>query len=295
MSSPRAALVAVTALAPAVWGTTYVVTTVLLPPERPLFTALMRALPAGLLLVAVTRTLPRGDWWWRAAVLGALNIGLFFPLLFLSAYRLPGGVAAVLGSIQPLIVAGLTRAVLRESVPLHRIAAAIAATVGVSLVVLRANAALDATGIVAGLLGATGMAAGVVLTRAWGKPPGVGDLALTGWQLTAGGLMIAPVAFAVEGSPPALDGAAVAGYLWLGLVGTAAAYSLWFRGVSRLAPPQVSLLGTLSPLTAALAGWIVLNQSLSPLQLAGFLLALAATVAGQLPSVSPRHGKDHTP
>lgn len=301
MSSPRAALVAVTALAPAVWGTTYVVTTVLLPPERPLFTALMRALPAGLLLVAVTRTLPRGDWWWRAAVLGALNIGLFFPLLFLSAYRLPGGVAAVLGSIQPLIVAGLTRAVLRENVPLHRIAAAIAATVGVSLVVLRANAALDATGIVAGLLGATGMAAGVVLTRAWGKPPGVGDLALTGWQLTAGGLMIAPVAFAVEGSPPALDGAAVAGYLWLGLVGTAAAYSLWFRGVSRLAPPQVSLLGTLSPLTAALAGWIVLNQSLSPLQLTGFLLALAATVAGQLPAprvlspVKPPHGKDHTP
>lgn len=301
MASPRAALVAVTALAPAVWGTTYVVTTVLLPPERPLFTALMRALPAGLLLVAVTRTLPRGDWWWRAAVLGALNIGLFFPLLFLSAYRLPGGVAAVLGSIQPLIVAGLTRAVLRENVPLHRIAAAIAATVGVSLVVLRANAALDATGIVAGLLGATGMAAGVVLTRAWGKPPGVGDLALTGWQLTAGGLMIAPVAFAVEGPPPALDGAAVAGYLWLGLVGTAAAYSLWFRGVSRLAPPQVSLLGTLSPLTAALAGWIVLNQSLSPLQLTGFLLALAATVAGQLPAprvlspVKPPHGKDHTP
>ncbi|MFF4987629.1 EamA family transporter [Streptosporangium saharense] len=301
MPSPRAALVAVTALAPAVWGTTYVVTTVLLPPERPLFTALIRALPAGLLLVAVTRTLPRGDWWWRAAVLGALNIGLFFPLLFLSAYRLPGGVAAVLGSIQPLIVAGLTRAVLRESVPTHRIAAAIAATVGVSLVVLRANAALDATGIAAGLLGATGMVAGVVLTRAWGKPPGVGDLALTGWQLTAGGLMIAPVAFAVEGPPPALDGAAVAGYLWLGLVGTAAAYSLWFRGVSRLAPPQVSLLGTLSPLTAALAGWIVLNQSLSPLQLTGFLLALTATVAGQFPaprvlsSVNPLHGKDRTP
>ncbi|MFF4415141.1 EamA family transporter [Streptosporangium sp. NPDC001559] len=284
MPSPRAALVAVTALAPAVWGTTYVVTTVLLPPERPLFTALMRALPAGLLLVAVTRTLPRGDWWWRAAVLGGLNIGLFFPLLFLSAYRLPGGVAAVLGSIQPLIVAGLTRAVLRETVSLHRVAAAIAATVGVSLVVLRANAALDATGVAAGLLGATGMAAGVVLTRAWGKPPGVGDLALTGWQLTAGGLMIAPVAFAVEGPPPALDGAAVAGYAWLGLVGTAAAYSLWFRGVSRLAPPQVSLLGTLSPLTAALAGWIVVNQSLSPLQLTGFFLALAATVAGQLPA-----------
>ena len=30
----------------------------------------MRALPAGLLLVTVMRTLPRGAWWWKAAVLG---------------------------------------------------------------------------------------------------------------------------------------------------------------------------------------------------------------------------------
>ncbi|MGV9778430.1 EamA family transporter [Streptosporangium sp. NPDC003464] len=285
MTAPRPALIAATALAPAVWGTTYIVTSEFLPPDRPLLTALLRALPAGLLLIAVTRVLPKGDWWWRASVLGALNIGMFFPLLFLSAYRLPGGVAAVLGAIQPLLVAGFTRAVLRETVPVHRVLAGIIATVGVSLVVLRANAALDAVGIVAGVIAAAGMAAGVVLTRSWGKPAGVGDLALTGWQLTTGGLVIAPVALAVEGMPPALDGAAIGGYLWLGLVGTAAAYTLWFRGVSRLPAPQVSLLGTLSPLTAALLGWIALGESLSPLQLTGFALALAATVLGQLPSL----------
>ncbi|MFF5211885.1 EamA family transporter [Streptosporangium sp. NPDC000396] len=285
MFAPRLALIAATAFAPTVWGTTYIVTTELLPPGRPLLTALLRALPAGLLLIAVTRTLPRGSWWWRAPVLGALNIGMFFPLLFLSAYRLPGGVAGVLGAVQPLIVAGLTRAVLRETVPIHRVLAGIAAAVGVSLVVLKANAALDTIGVVAGLIAAVGMASGVVLTRAWGKPSGVGDLALTGWQLTAGGLMIAPIALTVEGMPPALDAAAIGGYLWLGLVGTAAAYTLWFRGITRLPAFQVSLLGTLSPLTAALLGWAVLGQSLSPLQLTGFVLALSATVLGQLPSL----------
>nr|WP_184943598.1 EamA family transporter [Planomonospora venezuelensis] len=282
-------LVLVTALAPAVWGSTYLVTTEFLPPDRPLFTALLRALPAGLLLVAATRTLPRGGWWWRAAVLGGLNIGAFFPLLFLSAYRLPGGVAAVLGAVQPLIVAGLTRAALREAVPLHRVLTGVAAAAGVSLVVLRAEAALDLLGIVAGLVAAAGMAAGIVLTRSWGRPEGVGDLALTGWQLTAGGLMIAPVAFAVEGPPPAMDAAAAGGYLWLGLVGTAVAYTLWFRGIGRLPALQVSLLGTLSPLTAALLGWAALGQSLTSLQLAGFLIAIAATSLGQLPA--PRRAR----
>ncbi|MEV7007871.1 EamA family transporter [Streptosporangium sp. NPDC051022] len=282
MPAPRAVLVATTALAPVVWGTTYIVTTEFLPPDRPLLTALLRALPAGLLLIAATRTLPHGSWWWRASVLGALNIGMFFPLLFLTAYRLPGGVAAVLGSVQPIIVALLTRTVLRENVPVHRVAAGVVAAAGVSLVVLRANAALDMLGVVSGVIASAGMATGIVLTRLWGKPAGVGDLALTGWQLTAGGLMIAPVALALEGPPPALDGAAVGGYLWLGLVGTAAAYSLWFRGINRLAALQVSLLGVLSPLTAALVGWIVLGQSLSPLQLIGFVLALTAAAAGQL-------------
>jgi probable blue pigment (indigoidine) exporter len=86
--------VLLTAFAPAAWGTTYLVTERLLPPDRPLLSATLRALPTGLVLLAVTRRLPRGDWWWRAALLGLCNIGLFFPLLFLAAYRLPGGLAS---------------------------------------------------------------------------------------------------------------------------------------------------------------------------------------------------------
>src|ERR1700754_4243700 len=105
---------ALTGLTPLVWGSTYAVTTEFLPPGRPLFTALMRALPAGLALLAVTRTLPRGAWVWRSAVLGTLNIGAFFPLLFLAAYRLPGGVAAVLGAVGPLFALAFAAALLSE-------------------------------------------------------------------------------------------------------------------------------------------------------------------------------------
>src|SRR5437879_2959138 len=111
---PNAGDLALTGLTPLVWGSTYAVTTEFLPPDRPMFTALMRALPAGLVLLALTRTLPRGAWLWRAAVLGVLNIGAFFPLLFLAAYRLPGGVAAVLGSVGPLFALVLAAVLLAE-------------------------------------------------------------------------------------------------------------------------------------------------------------------------------------
>ncbi|MBB4791765.1 EamA family transporter [Streptomyces nodosus] len=297
----RYAVVLLTALAPVSWGTTYAVTTEFLPDDRPLFTGLMRALPAGLLLLALARALPRGAWWWKAAVLGALNIGAFFPLLFLSAYRLPGGMAAVVGSVGPLFVAGLSAVLLGERPTVRTLLTGVAAALGVSLVVLKAAGALDLVGVLAALAATASMSTGTVLTKRWGRPEGAGPLALTAWQLTAGGLLIAPVALAVEGAPPALDGPAVGGYLYLAVANTAVAYWLWFRGIGRLTATQATLLGPLSPLTAAVVGWVALGQALGPVQLGGMAVAFGATVLGQLrprtPGVRRRagHGEDHAP
>lgn len=282
MTGKSVALIAATALAPASWGTTYAVTTEFLPPDHPLFAALMRSLPAGLLLVLVTRTLPARAWWWKAAVLGALNIGAFLPLLFVAAERLPGGVAATLGAVQPIIVAGLAVAVLRESPSTWRIGWGIAGVTGVGLVVIGPAAALDAVGIIAGLSGAACMALGVTLTKHWGRPSGVGPLTFAGWQLAAGGLALLPLTFLVEGAPPSIDVAAMTGYLWLGTVGGFIAYALWFRGIGRLPVTATALLGLLSPLVAALIGSLLLGEAFAIGQIAGFALALAALVAGQL-------------
>ena len=278
----RSATNLLTAHAPVSWGTTYAVTTEFLPADRPLFTGLVRALPAGLTLLAVARVLPKGAWWWKATVLGALNIGAFFPLLFLSAYRLPGGMAAVVGSVGPLLVVGLSALLLGERPTARSVVTGVVAAFGVSLVVLKAAGALDLVGVLAAFASAASMSAGTVLTKRWGRPGGVGPLALTGWQLTAGGLLIAPLALLVEGAPPALDGRAVGGYLYLALANTAVSYWLWFRGIGRLSATQVTLLGPLSPLTAAIVGWAALGQALTPVQLAGMAVAFGATVAGQL-------------
>ncbi|MGC0377261.1 putative blue pigment (indigoidine) exporter [Streptomyces sp. SAI-229] len=248
----------------------------------------MRALPAGLVLLALVRVLPRGTWWWKAAVLGALNIGAFFPLLFLSAYRLPGGMAAVVGSVGPLLVVGLSAPLLGQRPTARHVVTGVVAASGVSLVVLRAAGALDVLGVAAALASTASMSAGTVLAKRWGRPEGVGPLALTGWQLTAGGLLIAPVAFLAEGTPPALDAPAAAGYLYLALANTAIAYWLWFRGIGRLSATQVTFLGPLSPLTAAVVGWAALGESLTPLQLTGMALAFGATVAGQSAAPSAR-------
>ncbi|MEU2064083.1 EamA family transporter [Streptomyces sp. NPDC013455] len=285
----RAATVALTALAPAAWGTTYVVTTELLPPGHPLFAGLMRALPAGLLGLALTRVLPRGDWWWKAAVLGALNIGALFPLLFLAAERLPGGVAATLSAAQPLLVAALAIAVLGDRPTAWRWTWGVLGVAGVGLVVLGPAARLDTVGVLAGLGGTAAMAAGVVLTKNWGRPAGVGPLTLAGWQLTAGGLLLLPLTLAVEGVPR-IDAGAAAGYLWLGSMGGLIAYTLWFRGIAALPVGASAPLVLLSPLVAAVIG-TVMGESLSLPQTLGFVLALAAMLAAQLDPPKNRRGR----
>ncbi|MGH3242693.1 MAG: EamA family transporter [Spirillospora sp.] len=270
---------ALAALAPASWGTTYVVTTTLLPPDRPLLAATLRALPAGLILLAVTRRLPRGAWWWKSAVLGMLNFGAFFPLIFFAAYRLPGGVASTIGSVQPLVVALLSLGVLRVRPARAVLYAAFAGTGGVALLTLSADARLDPLGVGAMLTATSLMATAIVLAKKWGRPES--PLVMTGWQLTVGGVVLAPFTLAVEGVPSTLTGENVLGFAYLGLVGTAIAYALWFRGIDRLPATSVSLLGLTNPMVATMAGLLILGQTLTPWQLVGFTIALGALVAGQ--------------
>ncbi len=273
---------ALTAAVPVSWGSTYLVTTEFLPPGHPLVSGVIRALPAGLVLLAVTRRLPHGKWLWRSLLLGTLNIGALFALLFVAAYRLPGGVAATLGAVQPLIVVGLAFLLLGEKATRWRIGWGLAGVAGVGLIVLRGQVSFDLLGVLAGLAAPGAMAGGLVLTKLWGRPEGVGAAAFAGWQLTAGGLVLLPLALALEGLPPALDLRAVGGYAWLSVVGALLAYPIWFRGLGRLPVVAVSFLSLISPLVATILGRVFLGESLTPWQGVGFVLALTAISAAQL-------------
>ena len=272
-------VVAITAVAPLVWGTTYLVTEQFLPPDRPLFAALMRALPAGLVLLLALRQLPTGAWWWKAAVLGACNIGLFFPLIFLAAYHLPGGLAATVQAASPLAVMALAWPLIRERPGLVRVAAALVGLTGVGLLVLRSPDGVTALGL-AGAFGSVVVSAvGFVLVKRWTAP--VGMLTLVSWQLVAGGLVLLPVALLVEGAPPAIDVEAAGGFLWIGVVGTIVAYTCWFHGLSRMPAGAVSLVGLLNPVTGTALGVAFAAEAFGWVQALGMALVLGGVVAGQ--------------
>ena len=269
----------VTAIAPAIWGSTYYVTSEYLPSGYPITFAVLRALPAGILLLLFVRHLPPIDWIGRVFILGALNFSIFWSLLFVTAYTLPGGVAATLGAFQALAVVILSRWVLGTRIAAMNILAAVGGVAGIGMMVLGPSAGLSTIGIAAGLGGALSMAAGTVLSRRW-QPP-VSPVTFTAWQLTAGGVLLVPLAIYMEPALPEMSPSIVSGIIYLGLIGAAATYYLWFRGVARIAPSAIALLGFLSPLTAILLGWLALDQQLSPVQIAGAIIILGSIWVGQ--------------
>ncbi|MEO0434220.1 MAG: EamA family transporter [Cyanobacteria bacterium J06656_5] len=273
-----------TSMAPIAWGTTYIVATEFLPPEHPLLVAAFRALPIGLLLTLALRKLPHGIWWWRMLVLGALNIGIFQALLFVAAYRLPGGVAATAGAIQPLLVGLLSWLILQEKPAKGTFLVAIAGVMGISMLVLGPSARLDPWGILAALAGAVSMGLGTVLVKRW--RPNVSLLVFTAWQLTVGGALLLPVALVVEGPFTEFTPTHLQGLIYLGTVGTGLAYLLWFRGIGRLSATAVSYLGLLSPVTATLLGFLWLHQTLTPMQLMGIVIIFSSVLLGQTMTMS---------
>lgn len=276
-------VMALGALAPIIWGTTYIVTTGLLPPNRPMLVGALRALPIGLLLVLVIRELPPRGWWWRLVVLGFLNIGLAFALIFTSAYRLPGGLAAILGAFQPVIVAFMGWVLLGERQSLRFFASALLGILGVVMLVLKSEASLDAIGAVAAVGATVSVAIGLTLMKRWGRPMPL--MAFTAWQLIFGGIFLGVASLLFEGLPPQMSLNNLVGVAYLGLIGTGVAYAVYFRAMEQVSPTIVSTLNLLSPVTAALLGYLILRQSLNLIQLLGGLMVIASVVSVQKATV----------
>ncbi|AXA96742.1 EamA family transporter [Microbacterium sp. PM5] len=282
-----------TAIAPVAWGSTYFVTRHLLPPDAALWGAVIRCLPAGLLVLLVTRRLPRGAWWWRSFVLGALTVGGLNVLVYVAAQRLATSLAATIMSTSAAALLLLSWMMLRQRPTLRAAGGAVLGIVGVIVMLQPGGGDADGWGIAASVVAMLSSSLGFVLTRRWGAD--VPPLTMTAWQLIAGSLVVMPVAIVVEGAPPALDGPALLGFVYIILVATAVAYAAWFTGLARLPGAVVGVIGLLNPVTGVLLGVVVAHEPFGPAQLLGLVLVVVGVLAGTLPPAAATDGPAPAP
>ncbi len=268
----------VTAIAPVAWGSTYIVTRELLPADQPLWGAFIRALPAGLILLALARRRPYGSWWWKSLVLGVLNIGAFFVLVYLAAQLLPSSVASTVMATSAGVILLLAWPILRQHPTWLSLAGALVGFAGVVVMLSPGGADVNPWGVVASLAAMCCSSVGFLLARRWGGDAPI--LATTAWQLLAGAALLAPVAVLVEGAPPEPTPGSLLGFAYITLVGTALAFVAWFTGLKHLPAGLVGVVGLLNPVTGVLLGTLVAGETLTALQGVGILLVLGGVVLG---------------
>ncbi|MEU1854229.1 EamA family transporter [Streptomyces sp. NPDC019990] len=284
--------VTLTAVAPAAWGTNYFVTHEFLPADRPLYGAALRALPAGLVLLGLCRQRPRGTWWWRSAVLGILNVSVFFVLVYVASQLLPTSIASTVMAVSPLAMMLIAWTLVSEQPGLAHLAGAAIGLGGVCLMLLTGVEAVSMPGVLVSAAAMLVSSFGHILTKRWSA--GTDVLASTAWQLIAGSLFLLPVATAMEGPPPALSTSALVAFGYVSLVATALAFTAWFTGLRHLPAGTVGLIGLLNPVTGVLLGTVIAGEVLTVQQLCGLVLVLVGVVLGR-PTHAGRRNSSQAP
>jgi DME family drug/metabolite transporter len=215
----------------------------------------------------------------RSLVLLGVCIGLVNAVYYVAIDRLPVAVALVLQYTAPAMVVVYTAVRLRKR-PRNEIVVAVGlALAGVALVsgLLGADlGSVDLFGVAMGLASAVLFASytlvGESVTRTYG-PLGAMFRAFS----IAGSLWICWQVF--NGWPHELfDPANLPRVILIGLGATLAPFLLYLWGVERVKAERAAIAATLEPVLGAVVAWVLLDQTLTVVQLAGGALVIAAVI-----------------
>ncbi|WP_298397970.1 DMT family transporter [Sphingobium sp.] len=272
-----------------IWSTGFIVARAMVPHGAPELILALRLTATTMLLTGAAfyarQGWPRGRRLGLHLLAGAMLHGFYLTLSWWAVNNgMPAGIMSLLGSLQPLMVAVASVALLGDRLPGRAWGGLAIAIFGVGCVLAPALERSGAGGIgilpaIAGMIAVLGMAGGTLIQR--GAIAGDG-IAVSGAVQNAGGALVAIVATLLVGEYR-WDGAPI---LWIGLSWSvlglsAAGLSLLVWLVRHQGATRMSMLLLLVPPLAAIEAWILFGERLGPIQLIGFALALGGVLLGR--------------
>jgi probable blue pigment (indigoidine) exporter len=213
-----------------------------------------------------------------ALLLGLPNTAAFFGLWFWAARFVTPGLAAVLIYTFPLWVALLSLPVLSQRLSSVQWGSVVVGFVGVGLISqlgLAGSSAVSLPAAAALLTAAIAWALATVLFQRRFRREEM--MEANAFQLVGGsaGLAVAVLLLAPEPLPsPTWE--LLASVVWMGVLGTAAAYAIWFTLLGRTRASTLSAYTFLVPVVALAVSVALLGEKLSVAQVAGVGLVLAS-------------------
>ncbi|MFA0195162.1 DMT family transporter [Vibrio sp. 10N.222.55.E8] len=273
-------------LAPLLWGTTYAVLTTFFKGWSPFALAVWRALPAGVILLALKPTMPTKQELPWLLLIGLLNIALFFGLLFAAALYLPStlvGVGMIVLPVIGIVVMAATHKIHPSKVQFISSAILIVAA---SYLFLTSSASISLISVILLIGSMTALIAGSVATKHVMKT--INWYKLLTWKLLFGGLILLPIAYwdvnlrginYVSAIPSSLHQWEAMAWLVIGL--TCIAYGAYVFTIPLITTTELSFFGTINPILAMVLGATVIGEQFSTTQITVMMCMIVSNLAAQ--------------
>ncbi|MGI2111944.1 DMT family transporter [Shewanella frigidimarina] len=273
------------------WGTTYAMTQLTLPDWPPLLLGALRALPAGLILLAIKPSLPQKNHWSILIKLGAINIAVFFSLIFIMALTLPSAISGI-GMISVPVFAMLFHWVVSKKRPNLLQALSGAVLIGLAWMLFDPSSiSLNPIGLVAMFAAISCIIIGSTMTKALGSR--IHWWTILTWQLIIGGTLLLVVAgiqalFSPQQYIDVVSQFSLTngfGISWIILLNTVLGYSMYVWLLQRMSVVDFTFGGIANPIAGIVCGLVLIGESYTPHQyllMGGMILASIAPTLIQL-------------
>jgi drug/metabolite transporter (DMT)-like permease len=288
--SPRLRAVLLALLVTLLWSTSWVLIRIGLEDMPPLSFAGLRYTLAFLCLLpfairsrqlASLRRASAGTWL-RLVLLGVLFYAVTQGAQFLSLFYLPASTASLVLSFTTILVAILGVFFLGERPTIAQWAGTIVYLVGVVIYLYPISLPRgEAIGLIAAFIGMLANALSSVLGRYVNRSDALSPLAITVVTMGIGSVLLLTVGIAVQGLPR-LTLANWAIVLWLAVVNSALAYTLWNRTLRTLSAMESSVINNTMLFQIAVLAWLFLGEQLTLAEVTGIVLAVVGTLVVQV-------------
>ncbi|PHP65562.1 EamA family transporter [Zhengella mangrovi] len=283
----------------ALWATGFIGARYAMPYAEP-FTFLgirfviSAALIAGLVLwFAGPRLKPSHIY--NSMIAGMLMHGVYLGGVFWAIrHGMPAGLSALIIGLQPLVTAFMAVPALGERVTLRHWTGLVVGFAGVAIVLWPKigviGAGVNGATLTASIISVLGMSAGTIWQKRFVQ--GANLLRGTFWQYLGGVIAALPMVLFFETGQVVVNGSTIFAMAWLVLVLSIGAIMLLMYLIREGAISKVASLFYLVPACTAVFAWILFDEELLPIQIAGmavtsFGVALA-TMANQKPAPAAR-------
>jgi len=269
----------------AMWSSAFTSARMIVMDAPPLTALTIRFLISGLigigiaLLLGQNARLSRAQWR-SVLIFGICQNALYLGFNFVAMTRVEAGLASIIASMMPLMVALLGWIVFREKVHPLGVAGLCAGFLGAALIMgSRLSGGVDGVGVILCLLGMGALAVATLSVRS--ATSGGNLLMIVGLQMLVGSaaLMVPALLFETWSVnwTPRLGLAFAFTTLVPGLLAT----WVWFRLVGRIGAVRAATFHFLNPVIGASTGAFLLGERLAPLDLLGVAIIAGGILAVQ--------------